>query len=366
MVYLRIDSKLDIFFKAMFYIALFLCVISFSYEHLLFLHNDMSFHYLFRRLRMISAIAFSIKLIYDIVKKRIKILELVAFVLLIPLMIYYISYFYDFDIDKMRFLNISLMFVLAVSGSDIDYIEIIKMVLFSMLISYISIGILCLLGNLEFWNTIAADGRYRNFVGFSWTDISYRFLFIVFYYFYLRKDQISNIELIIIMIANSILFYLTGARFCFLIVILMLLFAILIKYCDYVKDMLQSAIRFLPIFSIAVPVMSILLYMYYNPSLKLMSFMNNVLSGRLRLGNDAITGRGIFLLGNYFEFVGGFGQNGYYDFVDSGFLNFLMIYGWVAFVVLLLVLFYFSLLIRKKERYLHDGGFCDVTTVFNN
>ena len=311
-------------FEIVFFIALFLCVLSFSYEHTLFVYDDAIMHESFRVLRDYSLALFSIKFVYDIIAKNIKMRELIVIIVLLPLLIYLMVCFYDWDITTMRFRNIAIFSLLMVSGSDINYRKIIRYVLLFLLISYLSVIIIYLLGYLKNWTKLEIS-RYRQFLGFSWADIAYRFLFIVMYYIYYRGKKICSIELFILFAICLCLFSFTGARAPFMFTNLLILLSLLLRNSIAFEKWITSQIGMVVVITFLIPIFVVIINLLYNQNNQLMLGMNKLLSGRLQLGNEGILNNGVNLFGNYIEFIGGFGLNGYYDFVDSGFLNFLLI-----------------------------------------
>ena len=93
-----------------------------------------------------------------------------------------------------------------------------------------------------------------------------------------------------------------------------------------------------------VPVMSgimIYLSLFYNEQVQWMSNLNKIISGRLTLGYNAFETYGIRLLGQPIQWVGGAREyikdSGKYNYVDSSYIQILINYGIIIFVLICLL-----------------------------
>lgn len=69
-------------------------------------------------------------------------------------------------------------------------------------------------------------------------------------------------------------------------------------------------------------------------------FINYMLSGRLALGNEAIHNYGIPLLGQLVKLNGGDDSGIYYNYIDSSYIQLIVIYG-IVYTALFLITYYF-------------------------
>lgn len=343
------EKNVNKFFEIVFYVSLVFIVFSFAYEHVVFTEYDAEFHLQFRSLRIYPAIFLLIKIIYDIFSKKFSKKELIVIFITMPICVYSAVIHYDFDPELMLYLQMVLFYELIISSRNIDYQKIIKFIFISYIIAHISIFVLFLLNFLRIYIHGAAGGRLRQTIGFIWFDISHRYLFLVLYYVYMRKRNITSIEIALLFIIDSIILYFTGGRagFCFTALILIVSF-LQKKYYPYINyNKLFS--KLILIFVIIIPTINILLSYYYNDDIVILSFINKLLSGRLRLAQNGFSEFGITLFGDFQQFIGASAPIDKYNYIDSGYLNFLFTYGIIPFIVYICYLFYFALLINKKK-----------------
>lgn len=353
MIGLLTKKNIDKFFEILYCVSLVFVVFNFSYEHVWFAEYDGAFHLGFRSLRIYPVILLLLKIIYDIFAKKFNKIELVLIFFLIPICIFSAIIHYDFDPEIMMYLQIVIYFELIIASRDIDYQKIIKLVFVSYMISHISILILFLLNFLRVYVHGSFDNRFRQAIGFSWFDIAHRYLFMVLYFVYIRKKLITNIELIILLITNCFILYFAGGRAGFFFV-----FSILV--ISFIQKKFYNIIKYNRIFSILIitcvimiPIVNILLSYFYNEDIAILAFINKVLSGRLRLAQNGFSEFGVKLFGDFQQFIGGFAPSDKYNYVDSGYLNFLFTYGIIPFIIYICYLLYFAILInRKKDIYM--------------
>ena len=94
----------------------------------------------------------------------------------------------------------------------------------------------------------------------------------------------------------------------------------------------------------------ILLSLTYNNNIEILNKINTILSGRLSLGHKGIVDYGFTFLARRIVFSGGDTLKGIeYNYVDSSYLQLLLNFGIIFYVLLILYILYFASLINQKK-----------------
>lgn len=193
------------------------------------------------------------------------------------------------------------------------------------------------------------DGRIRESFGFVFpTDFAARIFFIIAVWVILRQARCSLIELGV-MITLVIFLYLKSDTRCSEISILLIVAGIIyLKIRNFIAkkqgnqyhpSKYTKVMCFLSPFIFA-PIM-ILLSRFYNPDYKVMVYLNQILSQRLKLGKRTFDDYDVKLFGQYIEMKGNGGsteKNYDYTFIDCSYTNILMRFGLVVFIIVLLII----------------------------
>lgn len=196
------------------------------------------------------------------------------------------------------------------------------------------------------------DIRPRHFLGFSWvTTSAILYFFILLEYIYLKNGKLTFVEFIILFGIDIWFYHMTDSRMAFLLSAAFLTFFFLMgKYIQNggftikIRKLLYISPGFIAAFAIA-------LHVAYDSSSALFVELNDLLSGRLRLGNQAIKDYGISLFGQKIEWVG-FSitehLKGNYNYVDCSYVQILVEYGPIF---LLIVIILYSAIIKGAVMY---------------
>lgn len=151
-------------------------------------------------------------------------------------------------------------------------------------------------------------------------------------------------------------FYYSGSR-CSTIVLGLFVIGILYNFmaekalhCKIIHTMVKFIDKMLVFLMPFAAFLMIILTLFYDSDNKWLFQLNEVLSGRLRLGKAAIKNYGINMFGTAFDLIGGGGENVYrwrYNFVDSSYVLILVRYGWI---ILLLICIIYILLVHKALK----------------
>lgn len=193
--------------------------------------------------------------------------------------------------------------------------------------------------------------KVRHSLGYTYTSFSSQvFFYLSCTYVFLRNKKISFAEGIIIELISIVLFLKTETRNPFLVTTLLVMFTLLIRYTNkdwkIIKKISIWIFPFLGIFSIIASYL-------FNPSSRMFSLLNTILSNRLELSNNALNQYGYAIFGqkiviNGVGYMGTYSKN--YNVIDSSYVMNYVLRG-PLFLMLILALFF--LLLRKlcKSQY---------------
>ena len=189
----------------------------------------------------------------------------------------------------------------------------------------------------------------REYLGFTYTTYAANYFYhIVIAYFFVKKKPVNLVETIIIIALNTVLFQLTDTQavfyelFAFLAVLWIIrIFPKLFKY----RIFKVITVWTMPVLAIVIYLMSRL----YSPQSSVLSSINQALSGRLSLANEAMQRYGIHPFGHVTEWSTGIlGEDRFddYFYVDSSYLNIALTFG---IVILVLIIIGFMLIGRQMH-----------------
>ena len=298
------------------------------------------FRKIFMLMRILSYSLVAIKFIIDFFQQKYRGYEF--FIIVITMFMAFISY-------KSRTINYLTYLIYIIVGKDIEYIKIIKSAFFAIVVSVILVISLCLFGIIK--DVVSEmETRNRHALGFKYAPFLSNYSFYAtLYYIYIRKNKMKNIELLICFILSILIFYATKTRSAFALTVLSLIITFVVNNVKALSDYKSIYKYLLYAATIILPLFIIIISIFYNPEIKIMSMLNKLLNGRIALGNAAINEYGIHLFGQYIKFTSSSTAEARYNIVDSAFVLYLLILGIVFFVLLIIFLLYFVKLIDKKK-----------------
>lgn len=200
--------------------------------------------------------------------------------------------------------------------------------------------------------------RQRYDLGFTYcTFSSHLLLFITMVYCCIRK-RIRFVEMLILFLLNVSLFLYTDTRLDLCIVLIYLLaFYGWTLFSKTIHNNFFSVVLF-QYSGVLIAFVSVIAQYFYDPNIKWYRVFNELLSDRLNLGHNAIVEYGIRLFGQQIRWVGqGSLKNNpmlTYNYVDCSFLKYLLNYGIVFELCLLIALVY----IGKKAIERNEHALC--------
>lgn len=301
--------------------------------------------------RLTSYILFT----YVIIKLKVRKMSTVAFVFSLALLI--IGAYYSTD----KSIVYLLLMIFAAESSNSR--RVIRFIMYIQLISLIVIVGSSIVGFLPD-KIFDPQTRARHCLGFDWTTTPAMLLtFISLEYYYLRDKSIKLIELIVVIIANYLIYVYTDARMCFLIICLASLIIFLYRFSFNFNKKIMNRLAIISVtFPTIICIISLCIHAFYSSSNGLLGKLNSLLSGRLALGRTALDTYEISFFGQFIKWVGNTQQSTVleYNYVDCSYLQILLSYG---IVLLLFVICVYSYILYAATRKKHIYEIIIVTCV---
>ena len=132
-----------------------------------------------------------------------------------------------------------------------------------------------------------------------------------------------------------------------------LVFQVFVKFFKYRIGITKFFKKLFVFFPSVICVFAIAIHYFYNPDNELWMKLNDLLSGRLRLGKQGIAEYGISLLGNSIKWVGYSADavEGTYNYVDCSYLQILLEYGLIFLVMVIAIYTVIIYKAVKNENY---------------
>ena len=227
--------------------------------------------------------------------------------------------------------------ILLVAAYNLDIEWIIKKTMhcqISMLLLTVGSAFLGIIPNVQ--NVSYAGGfmRHRECLGYTYTTFAPNFLLsIAIEWLYLSRNNSKKkiiIQSLIITLINIVFYKKTGTRTSFALVFVI----IIIKMLSVLK--IPCIIKhnfFIRNIFVILSITSVGLSFFYNPSIKWMASLNNLLSQRLRFAQEGLVKWGISSLGTSVIWNSNATT---YNYIDSSYVNILICYGIIVFCVVIL------------------------------
>lgn len=251
-------------------------------------------------------------------------------------------------------------FLIIYSSRNLDCRKIISVTFKIEIFMLIFIVISSLIGLIknDIWYRNNSMLRYGLGYVYS-TFIANYYFHIVLIYLYLKKNKKFKImESIVILLINYLIYLLTDTRAAYYLIILVVITSFGL---NFIKKDLRKLRTFSFLTKYCFPIsasLSIITIINYNPYNRIYFFINEALTGRLRLGYSAYNEYGIKLLGQKIAWVVGRAgidrpSDSVYNFVDCSYLNIALVYG-IIILILLCIGFIFigKRAIEENDKYL--------------
>lgn len=239
--------------------------------------------------------------------------------------------------------------IIVICTIGYNYTDIINKYFYFRFISLATVVILSLVGVLSNQTTTRFDNtfRVRYSLGFYWPSFApFSFLFLVLYYIWSHYKKFNIKWAIFFLICNQLLYKVTDTKMAyFLVLFSIFMWFVLVKSNFNINNVIIIVMLLIPILLL---ILSVYLSMHYAEYDNLNSFF----SGRLGLGYEGIQRFGIKWLGQPYEDSTQLNIIGIeYFTVDSGLLRYLLHFGTISTILMLLCFEYllFYLLTREKN-----------------
>ena len=307
-----------------------------------------------------------------------KIFTIIFFILLV------VSFFFIFRINKNHFyIDLFLtffLFIVILSSQTFGILAIYTLLLllskytpfekilkmyvsiFSVVLLIIFLGwVIDVLPPIDVLNeSFREDGKYRYSLGFTYTTFLPKYFFhALLAWLVIRKNKLSNLEIILFLGINYIIYDLTNTRAVYYLVNALFFTILFIKFFKidfYNYRIISTILRFCMKYCLLILcILSIYLHCWYNPNIEWMYNLNIALADRLNLGYKGFIDYGITLFGSDVEYVSYNQVTEFspYFFLDSSYQRILINFGIFSVLMLLWVGFKLSnLIIVKNNIYL--------------
>lgn len=292
---------------------------------------------LFYLMRIVSYFLVAVKFILDLLENKYSIKDM-TLITIFGLFFAIVSY-------QTKTIGYLVYYVFIVVGRDVNYEKIIKAACGSFMLSAALIVFLSKINVIEDYIFIQGE-RHRHGLGFvGATYLPCHLMFIALYYGYLKKDDITVLQLLSFFAINLLIFILTRTKSAFALTNIFLFVLALLKYIKPLRKY-YSPYKYI---SVALPIVAstgicILSYMY-DDKIMWMARLNNLLTGRLRLAKLGFDANGISLFARHI--IERFDEG--YNYIDSCYVRILVIFGIAFYIVFIAYLIYYALLINKKK-----------------
>lgn len=259
--------------------------------------------------------------------------------------------------------NLLLSTLLVIAAYKMDFKKILKVYLCVSSIMVVILTISAVTGVIP--NIVNHQhGATRYALGSVWcTDYAARIFFLLLIFLYLYSAKMKFYHWIGVLAVVLAVFLATFGKLDFGCMIL----AIAVFFLHESMEKKEPENRFkvfwhsmweklAPVLTPAAAVIMTLLSLLYSSDNKLLSKLNDILSGRLQLGNKAFSNIGVTIFGQDIEWVG----MGYvvddsipkgYNFVDCSYLNILFALGLIVAIGMVALLSYMAYKNRKDTRF---------------
>lgn len=245
--------------------------------------------------------------------------------------------------------NLFYLPIFIIGAKNIEFRKICKTYLVIGLLIVITSMIAVKLNIIEHIIYFRDDKIRYSFGSVYATDFAARMFFLTATYCYIRNQKLNIIDSILFIMLGIFIIYFCDARLDSISIFMLSTLPFISNLINNKKIYIGKVKRKLLILTIPIMAMiSIVLTYVYNPDNLIFTYLNRVLSNRLKLGKRGIEEYGLSLFGQVVEMRGFGASNGQvedYFFIDNSYLYIALRYG---VVLLLIICIYYSLFIKYR------------------
>lgn len=246
-----------------------------------------------------------------------------------------------FFIGYLHFKKGVLIYLFIMLCRNVPFLKVMKTFLLATLagMSFVFFTYIFNLYPDTYLDLFREDGTYRYLLGYRFPTFLPNYYFhLVLCWFFLRKEKITILELVIILLVNYPIYVFTDTRAVFGLVILSCAAILFVKYSNinYSTLMLGRLYRLFTKYSFIIFATIAIYFQYtYDPSLEWMGKLNSMFSGRLALGHWGFELYGIQPFGSLVEFTTMLEANetNKFFYIDSAYVQLLLVYGVIIFIL---------------------------------
>ena len=311
---------------------------------LFFMEIELAWRYPTSIFKYISIISLAMHLLT--VMKEYKPIQLITLSALFILTLYV-----GYNAQQITLLCLSFFLIVGAKGMDLN--AILHVHFLTGLILFLVTVIGCAMGLIEnkvdnisvdSMEMLGTSSSKRYSYGFAWsTDCAIHLSFVCLVYWLMKEGILKGLEILIFTIAFIFCFQFVKARQASFIILMLIMTTFYLKYLwkrnlyPY-KIILYLLVVSIPFFSI----ISMYATISYDNTDIFWIATDILFSGRLGLGEDAITYYGVPWFGQYVQMIGGDANTLEYNYVDSSYVQAYLLWGIVLTTILILVYFVIS------------------------
>lgn len=288
-------------------------------------------------MRIANFITIALILILIIINIDMKSFKLNYFILFEEIFLVFLSYFLSGHSTGTAFI---VSIVLIIASKDINFDSILKtFLMFSIIIFSVGI-ILNFVGILP--SMVRLEGyRLRNSMGFSYVSYPSQILFyIVCAWLAWRKERVTYVELLILECSTYLVYLNTKTISPFILSTLLLAYICVLRIFKIKQFITRFKItRLLASFTFPIAFLFLLWLLFKAPT-SIFTKVNQLVNNRLTLSLNGMNQFGTSMFGKHVVFSGYdvFGSSLNYNFVDSSYIQNLILNGWL-YTLIIIVLF---------------------------
>lgn len=285
--------------------------------------------------------------IIDAIRKKYSILELIIYSL-VGIYMCVLSYL-DGKYDEPFELVLLAYFLLNISLRGISYRRIMEIVFLTSIILLILRVMLVLLNHVSTYYYIdsAQNIRARLRLGTHPNVNAFYCFYTLLAWSYLRKLQMKRIELCLFIIICIVSNYLFASKFVLVLSIMFLMTVVILSTHNITTKYYKVYSYIIILAPILFSTGMLLMTLFYNGEIPIFQLINRILNGRLYAGQNAIMINGVSLLPRFAVFLDN--TPNIHSEMDCSYLRFLVRYGVLAYMLLIVFLTYFAYLITKRK-----------------
>lgn len=225
---------------------------------------------------------------------------------------------------------------LVFGAKGLDYKKLLQYYFSISSFFCISIITLCRLGIIRDniaepdnrFNLLTSNYSIRHSFGYVWpTDFATHVFFILLTLWIIKKGRLNLLLIMVYLVIPYLIVLYTDSRLgagCIVLLVIFSLFIQIREKCGFNFSKINLFYVFwIPLIAFVV----LFLTYHYNSSDDFWVLLDTMLSERLRLGNEAFQDYGVKLFGQYYVQYGGQNSGDFYNFIDSSYIQLIIIYG---------------------------------------